>query len=248
MSKLRKRTGSTCMICDEKICSDGSSAVVLHKTRRQVHALCIECIQGYLTGPLIIMTNNIRRNIRKNITMFKCPGNYHGLKRNQCSHNVDILSLKIPEVLQIHTDIFRIGYIMKSPIAFLCPNKKCCNVVDVDVLYASNSLTCAYCDTNWCRQCLISPYHENKTCLEYEVDNQQGDNAKFIHEMNRQGKVKFCPTCKSPIFRDGGCNKMHCESCDTKFCWLCKVTDIDYSHYSEGVCSQKLWEGTDSNE
>jgi len=219
--------------------------IVLHKTRGQIHALCTVLIQGYLAGIRTIRADKLRRNMRKDITLLRSPGNYHGTGRNQCTHSVDLMTISVPDTLPIHTDIFRVKYVIQSPITFFCPNKECGNVVDVDPLYESNCLLCAYCDTKWCRQCLVTPYHDGKSCIEHEVESKQDQNAVFIWEMNRQGKVKFCPTCKSPIFRDGGCNKMICKSCHTKFCWICRTTGIDYDHYSgDSDCANKLWEGT----
>jgi hypothetical protein len=245
MSKIRQQTGTACMVCDEKLCSEIS--VILHKTRRQTHALCTDCAQAYFQSPLEIMANNLRRNIRKDITYVRCPGHYHGHAKNQCSRKVDITTLTVPECLPLYTDLFRITYILNSPIAFLCPNKGCGNVVDVDHGYDQLRLRCLYCAMSWCRQCLVSPYHDGKSCLEVEVENKQGDNAKFIWEMSKQGKVKFCPTCKSPIYRDGGCNKMLCKSCNTKFCWICRKVGINYDHYNgTSGCKGKLWEGTNT--
>ena len=32
---------------------------------------------------------------------------------------------------------------------------------------------------------------------------------------------KPCPNCKSPIFREDGCNHMTCYKCEHEFCWMC---------------------------
>ena len=32
---------------------------------------------------------------------------------------------------------------------------------------------------------------------------------------------KPCPKCKSPIFREDGCNHMTCYKCEHEFCWMC---------------------------
>lgn len=243
MSKIHKKTGNTCLICDEK-----SELITIHKTRRQTHVLCYHCFENYTQPFLNIMFDNLRRNIRRNIQMVKCPGSYHSALRNQCCHKFDITKLVIPEKLNIHTNIFRIKYILECPNTFLCPNKDCGNIVEVDIHYPGNNISCVICETNWCRQCLISPYHKNKSCLEHELAEQKGDNAKFILDMQAQNKLKLCPCCKSPIYRDGGCNKMACVSCGTKWCWICKKANITYTHFnSDNTCSGRLWEGVDTN-
>lgn len=244
MSKIHKQTSGTCSVCDAVLRPE--LFVILHKTRRQTHALCINCIQGYLTAPLRMMIDNLRRNIRKDIQFIRCPGTYRSAAKNQCCKKIDVTELSVPAKCSLSTDIFRINYVLQSLSAYLCPNKDCGNVIDVDVTYRSNRITCMYCQSTWCRQCLISPYHENKTCLEHEIFEQKGENAKFIWEMSQQGKVKFCSGCKAPTFRSGGCNKMYCESCGTKWCWLCGARGIEYNHFNAetGACAGKLWEGT----
>jgi len=32
---------------------------------------------------------------------------------------------------------------------------------------------------------------------------------------------KPCPNCKSPIFREDGCNHITCYKCEHEFCWMC---------------------------
>lgn len=245
MSKLHKKTAGTCLVCEEPIHPDLS--VCFHKTRRQTHRLCMGCAEIYLTSPLKTMIDNLRRNIRKDIQFVRCPGSIHCQMRNQCRQRVDIVNITVPEESKLSTDIFRIKYILSSPTAYICPNKDCNNVVDVDQTYESHKVVCVYCKTSWCRQCLLTPYHEGKTCLEVEIAEQKSENAKFIWEMSRQGKIKFCPTCKSPTYRPGGCNKMYCNSCGSKWCWLCGEKIYGYDHFNSRAanpCADKLWEGT----
>jgi hypothetical protein len=245
MSKIHQWTSGTCSVCDSELCPEIS--VILHKTRRQTHVLCLDCLQGYLASPLRMMIDNLRRNIRKDIQFVRCPGTYRSAAKNQCCHKVDVADLTVPPECKLFTDIFRVSYVLNSPDAHLCPNKDCGNVVDVDPMYNGNRIRCMYCESTWCRQCLVAPYHENKTCLEHEVSEQKSENAKLIWELSQQGKVKFCGSCKAPTFRTSGCNKMRCESCGAKWCWLCGKTGIDYSHFNSGsgeTCAGKLWDGT----
>lgn len=246
MSKLHKKTGSVCIICDEPT----EKTILFHKTRRQTHSLCIDCSVGYLRPLIVNATNNIRKNIRVDVDKIKCPGAFHGEARNQCKKTVTFSSLQLPEC-EISLDLFRLTYVLSTYNAYICPEMKCGQVVEVDTEYNGSNLLChGGCQTTWCRNCLISPFHDGKSCLEVEAENNKTENGKCIWKMKQEGKLKFCPRCKAPCIKYNGCNKMVCGSCHVKWCWLCTEPDIDYDHFKSGrvgKCTGKLWEGLDEN-
>lgn len=246
MSKIHKKTGSVCMICDEPY----ERSIMFHKTKRQTHTLCLECGTGYLKPILRMACNNVRKNIRNGVDNIKCPGSYHSASRNQCRHIIKLSNIKIPDC-DISMDIFRLVYTLSSPHIYMCPDEKCGQVVDVDPGFHGNMLRCqGGCEITWCRMCLVQPFHSGKSCIEYEAENKNTENGNFIWEMNKRGKLKFCPQCKAATFKNNGCNKMICSLCGVKWCWLCTSTGIDYDHYNSGNigrCSGKLWEGVDEN-
>jgi len=240
---LYKKTGSVCCVCDETL---GDDAVRLHKTRRQQHSMCNECALGYLKPIFEKAQNNVRKNIRHNIGMFKCPGTYHSSGKNRCCLVIDLKEIDIPDE-DMKMSQFRINYIMSNDLAYMCPNIKCGNIIDVDKYYTKSKLICIMCNTQWCRRCNTNPYHENKSCLEYELENSSSENGKFILEMKQKGLLKFCPQCKSPTMKHNGCNKMVCIECVATWCWLCSMHGVDYDHYKNGKCDNKLWEGVDED-
>jgi hypothetical protein len=104
---------------------------------------------------------------------------------------------------------------------------------------------------------MTQPYHDGMSCLEYEAKICKTENGKLMAKMLEKGILKLCPRCKAPTtkIRDKkgnylGCNKVVCSSCNVKWCWLCGVTDISYSHFNSkgsGSCANRLWEGTSYN-
>lgn len=246
MSKIHKKTGSVCMICDEH----HEKIILFHKTRRQTHSLCIDCAIGYLRPLIMNMTNNIRKNIRVDSDVIKCPGAFHGESRNQCNMKISLSCLRVPEC-EISLDLFRLLYALTSDNVYICPEMECGQIVHVDNDFTDPKLGCySDCKTTWCRNCLISPYHEGKSCLEAEVDNNNTENGKYIRQMLDQDKLKFCPQCRAPCIKNNGCNKMVCGSCHVKWCWLCTKPAIDYDHFnstSVGKCNGRLWEGFDDD-
>jgi hypothetical protein len=236
------------MICEEPL--NNKNSIVFHKTRRQTHALCIDCGLGYLKPILEQATNNIRKNIRKNTHIIKCPGSIHCEHRNMCKYKSSILRLVIPEC-KLSLDIFRLTYVLSKNNAYICPEVKCGQVVEVDKEYVGNKLVCnGDCQSSWCRNCLVSPFHDGKSCMEVEAENNNTENGKLIWQLKTQGKLKFCPQCRSPCMKNSGCNKMICSVCNQKWCWICLETNIDYSHFNSdgvGICNGRLWEGVDEN-
>jgi hypothetical protein len=201
MSKLHIKSGSKCMLCDESL---STYFIMFHKTRRQTHSLCMDCSIGYLKPIIAQHTNNIRKNILNGMDIIKCPGSIHCSRRNLCKHTTQLSKLVIP-TCEISLDVFRILYVLQTDNTYICPNITCGQVVEVDRNYNSDNLLCNECNTSWCRNCIISPYHNGKSCIEVEAENNNTENGKLIHDMNRKGKLKFCPRCRSPCIKHNGC-------------------------------------------
>lgn len=245
--KIHTKTSKTCIVCDEKF--ENNKWVELHKTRRQTHRLCLDCAIGYLTPVFKTVKNNIRKNIRDNVGMFKCPGTYHSESRNACKTIIDLIKLKIPDE-KLTMDLFRINYVVENINAYMCPNEDCGNIVDIDDGYRDKQILCIMCNTTWCKNCTTFPFHENKSCLEYECEMKNTENGKLIYELVQKGELKFCPQCKTPIKKGDGCNRMTCSQCKATWCWICKKLNIEYNHYnpkSNNKCNGKLWDGVDEN-
>lgn len=248
MSKIHKKTGNTCPVC----CEDIKDGIILHKTRRQTHKLCIDCCNSFLNPFIKQATKNLRQNIRHRISIIKCTGTYHGELRNHCKHELDFRYIELPKNSPLATDIFRISYVLSYPNVYLCPNENCGDVVETDPDSPDLKLTCQSCQKIWCRNCQLSPYHEGLSCMEYEAKQNNTSTGKLMWEKIQKGEIKFCPQCRSPVEKvknnEGkfvGCNKIICTHCKSKWCWFCKEVGIDYDHFnpnSNTRCSNKLWE------
>lgn len=248
MSKLHKKTGTICLVCEEKCGPEDS--ILFHKTRRQTHKLCFPCSVGYLTPIFNMTTESLRKNIKKNIGTIRCPGSYRSKAFNMCKKTIDLNSLRVPGHHPLFIDFFRISYSLTCDTAYLCPVKECGELIDVDQDYIGLKLICRSCATSWCRQCFTSPHHDEKSCIEFESEMKNTENGKLISDMKEKGILKFCPRCRVPTIKHDGCNKMYCTKCGLKWCWLCLSDDIDYDHYNsdrKGGCSGRLWEGVDEN-
>ncbi|CAH8457483.1 unnamed protein product [Schistosoma turkestanicum] len=55
------------------------------------------------------------------------------------------------------------------------------------------------------------------------------ESRKYINETCR-----YCPNCKSPTEKHGGCNHIHCSVCGCQWCWICRemwTSDCLSSHW-----------------
>ena len=174
----------------------------------------------------------------------KCPGSVYGAHKNMCEKYINIRHIKSKKHSEIDTYIFRILYTLDNPNCFICPNNKCGNIVETNLFSFSTFISCKECNITWCRNCCVTPFHENLSCIEYDLTKHDSKNSKYILELYKENKLKFCPQCKIPIIKNKGCNKIVCENCNMKWCWLCEKMNIDYSHYNiknNTKCANKLW-------
>ncbi len=249
--KIHRKTGGACPICMMEIAGEG---IVLHKTKRQTHRLCLDCCSGYLQPLVADLTSNLRQNIRHKATIVRCTGTNHCALRNQCRCEVDIRDIAIPDGTQLATDIFRITYVLANPAVHICINPNCGELVET--AEGTQAAECPTCSARWCCHCLAQPYHDNMSCLEYEAMQSSTETGKLILDKKIKGELKFCPRCRVPTekVRNSkgefvGCNKIVCENCKACWCWLCQAVDIDYSHYNSAGssgCAERLWEGVDT--
>jgi hypothetical protein len=251
MSHIHSKTGSICPVCCDSIEDEG---IVLHKTRRQTHRLCINCGISYLTPLIAQATENLRQNIRHKASIVKCPGTYHGKLRNQCHHEIDLRNIVVSDTSPLYTNIFRISYVLQCPNVFVCPERECGDIVETHPDDPVTRTQCQSCTFIWCRQCQLSPYHDDMSCIEYEASQNNTETGKLIWEKKIKGDLKFCPQCRVPTEKvrdtDGkfvACNKIVCTQCQIKWCWICEAKGIDYCHFNEKSktrCANKLWQGT----
>ena len=250
--KIHRQTAASCPVCMEGIVGEG---IVLHKTKRQTHRLCLECGTSYLTPLVAALTRNIGQNIRHKAAIVRCTGTNHGALRNQCSYDIDIRTIVIPSGTQLSTDVFRLTYALENENIHVCVNPECGELVES--VPNTNVAACPTCSSRWCHRCLSTPYHEGMSCLEHEAIESNTETGKFLLEKKAKGDLKFCPQCRTPTEKvrniNGefvGCNKIVCGNCNMRWCWLCQATDVDYSHYdpaNPSSCSNRLWEGVDTS-
>ncbi|EKM59123.1 uncharacterized protein PHACADRAFT_205299 [Phanerochaete carnosa HHB-10118-sp] len=86
-----------------------------------------------------------------------------------------------------------------------------------DELDSINVITCPLpgCGKSWCKTCshFIDDISQTHTC----------DGTAELQRLMGDKGWKYCPGCRTPAEKIGGCNHMACKSpgCNTHFCYLC---------------------------
>ena len=76
-------------------------------------------------------------------------------------------------------------------------------------------------------------------CLQRDHEGFCPDMRQEREELAAMPGQKMCPTCRAIIFKNGGCNHMHCTACDQHFCWTCSVRFSSSEQYRlHGTCRQ----------
>lgn len=109
----------------------------------------------------------------------------------------------------------------------------------------------------WCHACSFemcfhhqTPWHHGQTCEEYDAAKRNEEDEATSRWM--EDHAKRCPSCDSPVQKNGGCFHMTCTHCRAQFCWLCLADwkniewynargSLIYNHYGhENGCFFRL--------
>jgi hypothetical protein len=135
-----------------------------------------------------------------------------------------------------------------------CPNKDCKHCTEpfmdktvMDALMGKltsgvhiNKRSCPECTTTWCLECGQQPYHERQICQgPVEKLNELFKDLEGIERTKAMAEVRICPNrdCQVIVYRDGGCDHLHCKQCSTHFCYRCRGTlDSDINRTYKHTC------------
>ncbi|KAF2858622.1 RWD-domain-containing protein [Piedraia hortae CBS 480.64] len=111
---------------------------------------------------------------------------------------------------------------------------------------------CEKCEFAFCRICHKSWHGEFTRCRppNSEEEISAEDQASFDYIKYH---LSACPQCSAPVQKTYGCNHMHCNLCQTHFCYLCSAwlhPANPYAHFNQvkSSCYMLLWEGEEGDE
>eukprot|EP01103_Thecamoeba_quadrilineata_P011390 TRINITY_DN2706_c0_g3_i1.p1 TRINITY_DN2706_c0_g3~~TRINITY_DN2706_c0_g3_i1.p1 ORF type:complete len:645 (+),score=95.44 TRINITY_DN2706_c0_g3_i1:143-2077(+) len=194
-----------CGIC----CDDSDDLTILACG----HHFCSDCFKYYL-----------RLKVKEKNSNILCPGyNKNKLKCNLVMEELTILRLlEDKEGEQRYYDSLVQAFVDNNPLVKWCPSAGCKNAVLLhEVSTEKNEVVQCLCGHTFCFHCLLED-HVPISCkmLKDWKNISAGENDKlndaFISTVTRP-----CPSCKSPIEKNHGCNHITCSKCRYHFCWQC---------------------------
>lgn len=160
------------------------------------HPVCSECLTDYLTEKVL----------NRDTASITCPV-------YQCD------SVLPDPLITSHLDVpnreklarFRHeAELEKDPSLRWCPKPGCSGYSH---RHRARKLVCSLCSFEFCGDCQTA-WHDKGKC---QVSSAEAD----FNEWRRNTKAKFCPGCKVPVEKRGGCASMICNRCHYRWCWYC---------------------------
>ena len=215
-----------------EICMETTNCIQLSREQECTHRFCPQCLKTYLRSSATNL-NALSTGI------LTCPG-------TDCPVPIPdyvVQAITGKHILKkLHTSLLKLAA-SKNKHLFICLNPDCDNVMDIQDA-CSSKVVCGSCNQASCSQCLVTPYHEGWSCQMYKTAlTSHGAEAMFEAAKKREPhKFKKCPVCNADIYKEMGCNLIHCSKCHEKFCWECHrvITQENYRHFQGGKC--ELWE------
>jgi IBR domain, a half RING-finger domain/Zinc finger, C3HC4 type (RING finger) len=168
------------------------------------HEFCTSCWSSYLSEA---------SESKFSLLELRCP--QHGCEAGLVRSDIQAIC---PSLLSKWDEYLLQCFIEQDPHLRYCPGADCQCVAIVDHSSPSlpHKITCDSCKTCFCFECGERP-HDPATCEDYLAWKRLKESSRFWMKHHS----KPCPGCRAPIEKNGGCNHVHCSSCETDFCWLC---------------------------
>ena len=220
-NKIIKDNGLLCVICGNN-----------HQLKELEllncgHLMNYDCLGSYVK-------DKINKGTVEEVTL-SCR--IEGCGKPLCAYELlDIINSMSKEEDKIKTKLesklrrirMKLGTPINNEQIFLCPKCDYPQVLNVN----EPELACPSCNTIVCPGCSDAP-HPGLNCSDNMMNNR---NEEEIEEMMKAQRLKYCPSCKSIVFRNAGCSFVYCSSAKCKsarmFCNNCGLKVNERDHWS----------------
>ncbi|KAI6161833.1 hypothetical protein EDD17DRAFT_648441 [Pisolithus thermaeus] len=138
------------------------------------------------------------------------------------NRNPGVISGFLVQLLGVSEEQYQTWIEMEMAQFSVLINCRKCNqsaFVDRADVIASDRMQCPAprCGHVWCKKC--------QQTIENNVEHSC-DGSKEFENLVQQQNWKYCPSCRTPIEKQFGCNHLSCivPGCNTHFCYACGVT------------------------
>ncbi|OBZ71757.1 hypothetical protein A0H81_08174 [Grifola frondosa] len=209
------KDGVQCPICFDDISNPFSLACG--------HYYCYECLKHFLSTAS-----------DTKLFPLQCLGD-----EGRCARAIPLPVLEtilLPTQLDHLLEAAFMHYVDQHPLEYrYCKTPDCGEIYRVAADGMSTPLNCPSCLVSFCAAC-HDEGHDGRTCEEWRVHRNPAEQERLLDEWARERStdVRSCPTCKSMIEKDGGCNHMICSHCGAHICWVCMLVhesgEATYAH------------------
>lgn len=214
-----------------EICFDDNVSVL--STPFCCHPYCENCLKMYISSK--VSENEVK--------LIKCP-NEKCLAAFTDDFVAAVLSDETETLNKYHKFIDS-SFADRYPSFKYCPTPNCGFLIKLTAPLPSSSLKriipsvcCTNCKKTFCFACGVTPSHAPLICYLYKIWIQKcKDDSETANWLS--ANTKDCPSCKSAIEKNGGCNHMTCKSCSFNFCWICRT---DWNTHSDNYKCNKFEE------
>ena len=213
---------SECLVCTDSFKQSDSFALPCG------HRYCRSCWKEYLE---IAITSGAEC-----ITL-KCMAP----KCSSVVHEDAYAKIVSPEMFQKYSRFLLRSFVDDNPKVKWCPSPGCTCCIRCERSNRKESVICK-CGFAFCFQC--NDYdlgdHMPADCDTVDKWKQKAaDESENVTWMI--ANTKKCPTCRSPIEKNGGCMHMTCHKnaggCGHEFCWLCRGPWTEHGSHTGGFYS-----------
>lgn len=126
-----------------------------------------------------------------------------------------------PVQLKRLLEVSFLDYLDRNPDQFrYCATPDCPELYSLESDFADGIYRCPSCFVSVCVSCRED--HEGYSCEEWKIHRDPAAQDRLLDNwIEGNQNVKRCPSCRTFIEKNGGCNHMTCLQCKAHICWKC---------------------------
>jgi ariadne-1 len=201
LGSYKKPTGQiSCSVCFDSFDADEIFSLPCH------HYFCRECYSEYL---------QVKVNTEGRAAEIQCPA-------KDCFLLVDEMTamklLPAGAVKERYLKLIAKAFVRDNKLLRGCPAPGCGNFAKLNIASKVLPIACL-CGEEYCSGCQQTSHRPCECAMMQEWNNKIQSDSESANWLKLY--TRACPKCKAMISKDGGCQYMRCQTCNTGFCWLC---------------------------